>query len=130
MSDPALDVKIEHAAKLPSAQCEIFIGHLAGAPNRVLPTATAYVPRDAKFVMNVHARWDDPSHDAECIKWARDLFQASAPYASGGAYVNFMTEDEGDRVAAAYGENYARLREIKRKYDPDNVFHLNQNIKP
>lgn len=130
LSDQALDVKIEHAAKLPSAQCEIFIGHLAGAPNRVLPTATAYVPRDAKFVMNVHARWDDPSHDAECIKWARDLFQASAPYASGGAYVNFMTEDEGDRVAAAYGENYARLREIKRKYDPDNVFHLNQNIKP
>lgn len=130
LSDEALDTKIEHAAKLPSPQCEIFIGHLAGAPNRVSPTATAYVQRDARFVMNVHARWDDPGQDAECIEWARDLFQASAPYASGGAYVNFMTEDEGERVAAAYGENYERLREIKRRYDPQNVFHMNQNIKP
>ena len=130
LTDDALDVKIEHAGRLPTPQCEIFIGHLAGAPNRVLPTATAYVPRDARFVMNVHARWDDPAQDAECIQWARALFKASAPHASGGAYVNFMTEDEGDRVAAAYGENYERLREIKRKYDPENVFHLNQNIKP
>ena len=62
--------------------------------------------------------------------WARTFFRASAPYASAGAYVNFMTAEEGDRVAAAYGGNYARLVEIKQKYDPENVFHLNQNIKP
>lgn len=130
LSDAALDTKIEHAGRLPSPQCEIFIGHLAGAPNRVARNATAYLARDAKFVMNVHARWDDSAQDAECIGWARDLFRASAPYASGGAYVNFMTEDEGERVAAAYGENYERLREIKRRYDPQNVFHMNQNIKP
>ena len=59
-----------------------------------------------------------------------EFFNASRPYASGGAYVNFMTEEGGDRIAAAYAGNYSRLVEIKRRYDPENVFHLNQNIKP
>jgi len=90
----------------------------------------AYGHRDAKFVLNVHGRWDDAAHDETCIAWARAFFKASAPYASAGAYVNFMTEDESDRVAAAYGANYARLIQTKRRYDPENVFHLNQNIKP
>ncbi|MGD8981218.1 MAG: BBE domain-containing protein, partial [Desulfobacterales bacterium] len=63
------------------------------------------------------------------IAWARAFFEASAPYASAGAYVNFMTEDEGNRVAAAYGANYERLKQIKKKYDPENIFHNNQNIK-
>jgi Berberine and berberine like len=58
----------------------------------------------------------------------REFFQASAPYASAGAYVNFMTEEEGDRVAAAYGSNYDRLVQIEKQYDPENIFHLNQNI--
>jgi FAD/FMN-containing dehydrogenase len=62
--------------------------------------------------------------------WAREFFQASAPYASAGGYVNFMTEEEGDRVAAAYGSNYDRLVQIKKRYDPENIFHHNQNIKP
>jgi Berberine and berberine like len=61
---------------------------------------------------------------------AREFFQASAPYTSAGAYVNFMTAEEGDRVAAAYGSNYDRLVQIKKQYDPENIFHLNQNIKP
>ena len=90
----------------------------------------AYGNRDAKFVLNVHGRWDEASDDATCIAWARDFFKASAPYASAGAYVNFMTEEEGDRVEAAYGSNHDRLVQIKKKYDPENVFHLNQNIKP
>ncbi len=130
LSDGAFDAIIEYAGKLPSPQCEIFIGHCAGAANRVAPDAMAYAPRDAKFVLNVHARWDSPAQDASCIGWARAFFNASAPYASAGAYVNFMTEEEGNRVAAAYGPNYDRLVQIKRRYDPENVFHLNQNIKP
>jgi FAD/FMN-containing dehydrogenase len=64
------------------------------------------------------------------MAWAREFFQASTPYASAGAYVNFMTADEGDRIAAAYGANYPRLARIKRKYDPGNLFHMNQNIQP
>jgi FAD/FMN-containing dehydrogenase len=126
----AIDTVIEFANKLPSPQCEIFIGLIAGASNRLPADAMAYGHRDAKFVMNVHGRWDEAEQDEAGIEWARTFFRASAPYASAGAYVNFMTEDEGDRVAAAYGTNYARLVQIKRKYDPDNVFHLNQNIKP
>ena len=130
LADGALDSVIEYAGKLPSPQCEIFIGLIAGAANRVAPGAMAYGHRDAKFVLNVHGRWDDAKDDQKCIGWARDFFKTSAPYASAGAYVNFMTEEEGDRVAAAYGSNYNRLVQAKKRFDPDNVFHLNQNIKP
>jgi FAD/FMN-containing dehydrogenase len=129
LSDGALDSMIEFAGRLPSPQCEIFVGLIAGAANRVPADAMAYAHRDARFVMNVHGRWDDPADDQACISWARQFFEASRPYASAGAYVNFMTEDERDRIAAAYGANYDRLVQLKKKYDPDNVFHLNQNIR-
>jgi FAD/FMN-containing dehydrogenase len=129
LSDGALNAIIEYAGKLPSPQCEIFIGHIAGAANRVAPDAMAYAHRDARFVLNVHGRWDSPAEDARCIEWARAFFRASAPYASAGAYVNFMTEEESGRVAAAYGSNFTRLVEIKKRYDSENVFHHNQNIK-
>ena len=82
------------------------------------------------FVMNFHGRWEDPADDERCIRWARDFFNASAPFASGGVYVNFLTADEGVRVRTAYGSNYDRLAQVKRKYDPDNLFRMNQNIKP
>jgi FAD/FMN-containing dehydrogenase len=129
LSDGALDSIIEFAGKLPSPQCEIFIGLIEGAANRVPSDAMAYGHRDAKFVLNVHGRWDEAAQDEACIAWARAFFEASAPYASAGAYVNFMTGDEGNRVAAAYGVNYERLKQIKKKYDPENIFHNNQNIK-
>jgi hypothetical protein len=80
--------------------------------------------------MNVHGRWDELADDKRCITWARDFFKASAPFASAGAYINFMTDDEQERIASAYGANYDRLLEIKYKYDPENIFHVNQNIKP
>jgi FAD/FMN-containing dehydrogenase len=130
LSDGALNSMIEFAGRLPSPQCEIFIGLIARAANRVPANAMAYGHRDAKFVLNVHARWDQRKEDERCISWARAFFQASAPYASAGAYVNFMTEEESGRVAAAYGANYGRLAQIKNQYDADNLFHLNQNIKP
>jgi len=130
LADGALNSIIEFAGKLPSPQCEIFIGLIAGAPNRIAPDAMAYGHRDARFVLNVHGRWNEATDDQKCIGWARDFFSVSAPYASAGAYVNFMTEEEGDRVGAAYGSNYERLVQVKRRYDPENVFHFNQNIKP
>lgn len=130
LSDGALKVMIDYASKLPSPQCEIFLGLISGVSNHIFPDATAYEPRDAKFVLNVHGRWDEAGDDEKGIAWARAFFKASAPFASGGAYVNFMTEEESGRVAAAYGANYPRLVEIKKKYDPENIFHLNQNIKP
>ena len=130
LSAEAMDKMVEYAGKMPSAQSEIFIALIDGAPNRVAADAMAYGSRDAKFVLNVHGRWDHAHEDESGISWARAFFKATAPYASAGAYVNFMTHEEGDRVAAAYGSNYDRLVQIKNKYDPDNLFHLNQNIKP
>ena len=90
----------------------------------------AYGNRDANFVMNVHGRWETPQEDEACIAWAREFFKASAPFATGGVYVNFMTDEETDRIAAAYGPNFKKLSEIKAKYDPNNIFHINQNIPP
>ena len=92
--------------------------------------ATAYASRDARLVVNVHARWESADADGACIQWAREFFEASAPHASAGAYVNFMTADEGGRVAAASGSNYQRLVLMKRRFDPENILHLNQNVAP
>ncbi len=130
LEDELFDVAIEYTGKLPSPQCEIFFGAIGGATNRPASDATAYAHRDARFVMNVHGRWEDPDDDKRCIGWARDYFKATAPFASGGVYVNFLTADEGDRVHSAYGPNYDRLAQVKKKYDPDNLFRMNQNIKP
>jgi FAD/FMN-containing dehydrogenase len=80
--------------------------------------------------MNVHARWQDKSADRPHVEWARETFERTAPFASGTAYVNFMPDDEGERVKTAYGANYAKLTEVKRRYDPTNLFRLNQNIIP
>ncbi|PSW20482.1 FAD-linked oxidase [Photobacterium sanctipauli] len=130
LHDDALDLLLQYAGNLPSPHCEIFVGQLAGAANNVASDAMAYSSRDAKFVLNVHARWETPAEDEGAINWARDFFKATTPYASAGAYVNFMTAEEGNRVTAAYDSNYQQLVDIKRKYDPDNLFHHNQNIKP
>ncbi|MES2357434.1 MAG: FAD-binding oxidoreductase [Gemmatimonadota bacterium] len=130
LSDGAIDVIIEYAAKLPSPQCEIFIGTIGGQTGRVAPEAMAYANRDANYVMNVHGRWESASEDARGIEWARGFFAKAQPFASEGAYINFLTQDETDRIAFAYGPTFKRLVEIKKKYDPTNLFRMNQNIKP
>jgi FAD/FMN-containing dehydrogenase len=130
LSDDALDLMIEYAGKLPSPQCEIFIACLEGKINSIPEDAMAYSGRDAKFILNVHGRWDDAKQDKECIHWSKEFFSATLKFASAGAYVNFMTEEENERVAKAYGPNYKKLVEIKKKYDPDNLLRHNQNIKP
>jgi len=130
LSDGLFDCMIEYGSRLPSPHCEIFIGFLGGVANQVPSGATAYAHRDARYVLNVHGRWMDRAEDEKGVSWAREFYAASTPFASSGSYVNFMTEDEGDRVNAAYGANFSRLRDIKRRYDPENIFHLNQNINP
>jgi len=130
LDDGLFDVVVDYVGKLPSPQCEIFFGAIGGATTRPAPDSAAYAQRDANFVMNFHGRWEDPIDDERCIAWARDFFNATAPFASGGVYVNFMTADETDRVRSAYGPNYDRLAQVKRKYDPNNLFRMNQNIEP
>lgn len=130
LSDGVIDTLIEYVGTLPTPQCEIFIGTIGGQTARVAPEAMAYSSRDANYVMNVHGRWESAADDARCIAWAREFFAKSQPFASGGAYINFLTQDEGDRVAFAYGATYQRLVALKKKYDPTNLFRMNQNIKP
>ena len=130
LSDGAIDTVIEYAGMIPSPQCEIFIALMGGEANRVATEATAYAHRDVNFVLNVHGRWTEADEDEKCISWSRDFFDAATPYAMGGVYVNFMTEEEIDRIGSAYGPNYDRLAQIKQKYDPGNLFKMNQNIKP
>lgn len=130
LSDGAIDAIIESAGTLPSPQCEIFIGTIGGQTTRVAPEAMAYSSRDANYVINVHSRWESAAEDQSCITWAREFFAKSQPFASGGAYINFLTQDETERTAFAYGASYNRLVELKKKYDPTNFFRINQNINP
>ncbi len=130
LSDETIGILLGYAQDLPSDFSEIFVAQMGGATNRVTSDATAYVGRDAAFVLNVHTRWEDPADDERCIAWAREFFEATLPAAIAGAYVNFMTAEESDRVQAAYGANHERLVAVKDEYDPNNMFRLNQNIVP
>jgi berberine-like enzyme len=109
----------ETMANLQSRKIEELKGGFKG--ELLLPSDGAY--ESARKIWNAMI-------DKRGIGWARDFFNASAPFASGGVYVNFLTADEGDRVRSAYGPNYDRLAQVKRKYDPDNLFRMNQNIEP
>jgi FAD/FMN-containing dehydrogenase len=130
LSDGLVDVLVDHARRIPDPQTEIACAQLGGAVGRVPRGATAYNHRDGQYVMNVHGRWSDPAKDEACIAWARSLWAAAAPFATGSVYVNFLTQEEGSRVRDAYGENYERLVQLKNKYDPTNLFGVNQNIRP
>ena len=130
LSDAALDLMIASAAQLPGAECEIFVAQLGGAMARVQPTATPFADRDARYIMNVHGRWSDARDDERVRAWARQVFERAAPHATGGGYVNFLTDDEAERVTATYGVNHPRLQAVKQRYDPDNLFRMNLNIAP
>ena len=130
LSDELLDILIDLAAKAPSPHCEVILAQLGGQTSRVAPDATAYHHRDANFVLNVHGRWEAPEGDERGIAWARGVFNAAAPHATGGVYVSFMTQEEGDRIGAAYGPNHRRMVQLKKKFDPTNLFRLNQNVDP
>lgn len=123
------DAPVEYAADLPSPLSEIVFGQLGGEMARVPSDAMAYPHRDAAYAMNVYTRWEDPAMDDECIAWSRTFFDAMAPYATGGVYVNFISENEGEETLA-YGRNGDRLAEVKATYDPENLFRLSQNVEP
>ncbi len=130
LPDGLIDVTLKYIKSLPSSQCEIFFGAIGCATTRPLPEAMAYSHRNALWVCNVHGRWDNEAEDKKCMEWARGFFRESAPFATGGVYVNFLTNDESDRIKAAYGPGYDRMCAVKKKYDPRNLFRVNQNILP
>jgi len=130
----AINVIIDHVAKAPSPHSAVAIEQFSGAVNRVSINDTAFNHRDARYNLLIVGIWTDAAAKADNVRWVRELWDAMAPYSSGGVYVNYLGQeaDEGaERVKSAYGpEKYARLVALKQKYDPTNLFRLNQNIKP
>lgn len=132
LTDEAIAAHVEHGSKSPTELSLMHLYPIDGAVHEVAPDATAWGARSQNWSMVIAGVSPDAA-DADALKtWARDYWQAvHAEHAHGGAYVNFMMDDEGHaRVAASYGDNFARLQEIKRKYDPENTFRVNQNIRP
>lgn len=129
IDDKLIKVLVEFGNKLPSAFTEIFIAQMGGKVNQIPPDATAYPHRNVNFIMNVHTRWEEEKDDQKCISWARDFYKATKPFATGGVYVNFVSEGD-DSIEQAYAQNAERLAKIKTKYDPKNVLRTNLNVKP
>ena len=130
LSTACIDKVIEFAGKLPTQNCEVFIPHMEGTPSRVSEEETAYALRNAPFVLNIHTRWENPDDDERCIGWARNFFDSTRQFAD-GVYVNFLSDEGEQRVKEAYGEKaWNRLTRLKSKYDPTNLFRMNQNIRP
>jgi FAD/FMN-containing dehydrogenase len=101
-----------------------------GAASRIDKNDTAWNYRDANYAVVIVGVDPDPSNKEKITNWATDYWSALHPYSAGGAYVNFMMEEGEERIKATYGDNYKRLAAIKAKYDPHNLFRVNQNIKP
>ena len=97
---------------------------------RVDAAATAFPHRQAGYDCIILSQWSDPAETEAGIRWARESYESLRPYMTDGAYVNYLDNDDASRIRAAYGPNYDRLAQLKRKYDPDNTFRLNQNIIP
>ncbi len=122
---------IEHAARIPSPHSALVIFPIDGAINSVAEEHSPAGNRSARAVLNITSSWESPSDDAANIEWARATWREMRRFSTGGAYINFMADDEGgDRIAAAYGANHARLVDVKSKWDPTNMFRVNKNIAP
>ena len=130
LSDAAIATLLECFEQVPSAMTLCVIEAMGGAAARVAPTATAYPHREPGYSLLILAQWSEPADTPDNIAWARDTFEALRPHMADRRYMNYMSADDGGYVHDAYGPNYERLVEIKQVYDPDNLFHLNQNIPP
>jgi len=130
LSDDAIVRFAENGAKLPTMHSTMHLYSVDGAAHRVGKNDTAYSFREANWAQVIVGVDPDPANAAKITKWCKDYFDATHPYSSGGAYVNFMMDEGQERVQASFRDNYARLATIKKKYDPNNFFRVNQNIKP
>ncbi|MFW6089900.1 MAG: FAD-binding oxidoreductase, partial [Gemmatimonadota bacterium] len=131
LSDDAIEAMIDAFADAPSPADAILIEHFHGAATRVPADATAYPHRSEGYNFAALSEWMDARLGDRCVQWARETYDSMTPHFSDARYVNYLGDDEtAEEVSAAYGVNQPRLRKLKAKYDPDNVFHLNQNIRP
>jgi FAD/FMN-containing dehydrogenase len=125
-----IEAHVKHGPGIPTFNSAMHIYPVSGAANKVPKGDTAFFYRDAKYVHVIAAMYPNPSDTEKNVAWVRDYWSALHPYSSGGAYVNFLMEEGEDRIKATYGENYDRLAALKSKYDPTNLFRLNQNVRP
>jgi FAD/FMN-containing dehydrogenase len=132
LSDEAIDTMIDCFARCPTPMGQLLLEHFHGAVTRVPVGDTAFAQRAAGYNFLALSEWMDPAITGRCVAWARDSFAAMQPFMGTGRYLNYLdaSDEAGDPVAAAYGPNYRRLQQLKAKYDPQNFFHMNQNIRP
>ena len=130
LTDEAIAAHVQHGPNAPTVSSTMHLYPINGACQDVASDATAFGHRDANFSMVILAASDDPNDDAAHTKWVRDYSDAVSPHSEPGGYINFMDDDDAARVKDNYGDNYGRLVDIKRAYDPHNLFRVNQNIAP
>jgi hypothetical protein len=133
LADDLIDVIADFGSRLPTPLCMIVLEWYHGAYSRVEPRATAFWHRDARFQLIAAGGWDDPAEQEPIMRWLRDFHDATRRFSTAGDFLNFNSEDGVDhnaRVRAGYGGNYERLAAIKARYDPTNLFRMNNNIPP
>jgi FAD/FMN-containing dehydrogenase len=130
LTDDAIALHVEHGSQVPPMLSQMHLYPINGAAHRVGPTDTPWAYRDAVWSQVMVGIDPDPAQKDAITAWAKSYYDALHPYGAGGAYVNFMMDEGDERVRATYGGNYERLAAVKTKYDPDNFFHVNQNIRP
>jgi FAD/FMN-containing dehydrogenase len=130
LTDDAIAAHGVHGPEVPVVNSTVHIYPIDGAVHRVGAADTAFAYRDASFATVIAGMWPDPAQNEANIAWVRNYYDATAPHSEEGGYVNFMAEDDQARIKSNYKGNYERLVDVKRTYDPGNLFHLNQNIKP
>jgi hypothetical protein len=131
LNDAAIGTMIDCFARCPTPMSQLLLEHIHGAAARVGVEDTAFPHRREGYNFLVLAQWLQPADTSRCVAWARDTYERMQPFFASGRYVNYLGDDEADAsVAAAYGPNYRRLQRIKATYDPNNLFRMNQNIRP
>ncbi|HEV7213004.1 MAG TPA: FAD-binding oxidoreductase [Blastococcus sp.] len=130
LTDDAIAAHLEHGSKVPCVNSTMHLYPINGAVHDVASDATAFGHRDATFAAVIAGMWPDPADNAANTAWVRDYYAAIAPHSEPGGYINFASADDQSKAAVNFGANYNRLRETKRRYDPGNLFHINQNIDP
>ena len=130
LSDEAIDLHLKYGNELPTMHSSMHLYPVNGAASKVANDETAWDYRHATWAKVIVGVDPDPANNDKIVNWAKEYWNALHAYSAGGAYINFMMDEGEERIKATYGDNYKKLAEIKSKYDPDNLFKVNQNIKP
>ena len=130
LSNEAIDVLVDHANRMQSPLSAVVIEYYAGAAGRTGAGESAFAARKAEYDVGFMAQWTDPAENDRHMAWARAMAEAMKPHSSGAYLLNFLSEEDADTIKAAFGANYPRLAQVKKKYDPTNFFSINQNIQP